>query len=74
MSTKVVKDWENRELTEIIELNIQQLASFLNNFDTSVKFELSKLNEKLTKLERSIDYCEVALKSSKEDKRICIEK
>ena len=33
MASKVVKDWENRELLEIVNLNIQQLAAFLNNFE-----------------------------------------
>lgn len=63
-SAVVLKDWENREIIEIVEINIAQIVSFLNNFESKVKFELSKLNEKLIKLENSLEYCEQAIKYS----------
>lgn len=60
----VQKDWQNRELVEIVELNILQIANFLNQFDVTMRYKLATLNEKLNKLERSLDYCEVAMKTT----------
>jgi hypothetical protein len=60
----VQKDWQNRELVEIVELNILQIANFLNQFDVTMRYKLATLNEKLNKLERSLDYCETAVKST----------
>ena len=63
-SALIQKDWQNRELVEIVELNILQIANFLNQFDISMRFKLAKLNEKLNRLERSLDYCEAAMKTT----------
>jgi hypothetical protein len=63
-SALIQKDWQNRELVEIVELNILQIANFLNQFDISMRFKLAKLNEKLNRLERSLDYCEAAIKTT----------
>jgi hypothetical protein len=41
-----------------------KITSFLNQFDTTVRYKLSLLNEKLNKLERSIEYCEVIAKNA----------
>lgn len=40
-----------------------KLVSFLNTFDQSVRQKLSKLDQKLSKLERCVDYIE-AVKAS----------
>ena len=63
-SADIRKDWESRELIEVIQLNILQVASFLNQFDMSMRYKLATLNEKLNKLERSLEHCEAAIKSS----------
>ena len=60
----IQRDWQNRELVEIVQLNILHIATFLNNFDKSARFKLASLNEKLNKLERSLEYCEAAVKAS----------
>ncbi len=60
----IQKDWQNRELVEIVELNILQIANFLNQFDISIRYKLAVLNEKLNRLERSLDYCESAIKTT----------
>lgn len=39
---------------------------FLNNFDGIVRTKVSTMNEKLTNLERKVEYCEVAIKSSQD--------
>ena len=40
-----------------------KLVSFLNTFDQTVRQKLSKIDEKLSKLERCVDYIE-AIKAS----------
>jgi hypothetical protein len=49
---------------QVVELNILKIANFLNQFDMTVRYKLSELNEKMNKLERAIEYCEAATKSS----------
>lgn len=58
MSAAVQRDWESREIIEVVQLNVLQIASFLNQFDISVRSKLSTLNEKLAKLERALELCE----------------
>jgi hypothetical protein len=63
-SIQVQKDWDDREFVEIIQLNILKITSFLNQFDLSIRYKMSTLNEKLNKLERTIEYVECAFKTS----------
>lgn len=51
-------DWVNREYIELVSGSIKRIADFLNSFDTSCRSRLSTLNEKLTSLERKVDYLE----------------
>jgi uncharacterized protein len=51
-------DWVNREYIELITGSIKRIADFLNSFDMSCRSRLSVLNEKLTSLERKVDYLE----------------
>jgi len=51
-------DWVNREYIELITGSIKRIADFLNSFDMSCRSRLSVLNEKLTTLERKVDYLE----------------
>ena len=60
----IQEDWENRELVEVIQMNILTITSFLNRFDTGTRYKLARINEKLSKLERSLDYLESAVKST----------
>jgi len=57
-------DWENRELIEVVQLNVLQVAHFLNQFDSTMKARLAKLNEKILRLRRSLEYCEEAFKAT----------
>lgn len=43
---------------QVINLNVLKLVSFLNDFDMNVRQKISKLDEKLTKLERTVDQVE----------------
>lgn len=42
-----------------------KLVSFLNNFDKTIRQKLSKFDEKLDKLERSVGYIETMKRSGK---------
>ena len=55
---QIQQDWANREYIEVITNSIKKIAEFLNSFDLSCKSRLAILNEKLTKLERKIEYLE----------------
>jgi hypothetical protein len=47
-------------------MNIIKTASFLNEFDQTIRSRISQLNEKLSKLERSIEFCEAVIKSTQD--------
>ncbi|CAG2105562.1 unnamed protein product [Medioppia subpectinata] len=55
---QIQQDWANREYIEIITGSIKKIADFLNSFDMSCRGRLASLNEKLTSLERRIEYLE----------------
>ncbi|GAB6020660.1 putative protein BRICK1-B [Chamberlinius hualienensis] len=52
------QDWANREYIEVITGSIKKIADFLNSFDLSCRARIATLNEKLTMLEREIEYLE----------------
>ena len=39
-------------------------VQFLNEFDSSVREKLGRLNEKLNKIERNLDYCESSFEAA----------
>ena len=51
---------------EIVQLNVLTITKFLNDFDASTRYKLARINEKLSKLERALDYCEAAVKATLE--------
>eukprot|EP00117_Sycon_ciliatum_P008972 scpid100598/ scgid11453/ Probable protein BRICK1-B len=55
------QDWEDREFVEVITFSIKKMAEFLNNFDMSARSRLATLNEKVTTLERRVDYIEARI-------------
>lgn len=54
------QDWNDRDFIEIISRNIKKISDFLNHFDQSCRGKLAELNEKLTHLERQIEFLEAA--------------
>ncbi|XP_055883264.1 probable protein BRICK1-B [Biomphalaria glabrata] len=52
------QDWANREYVEVITGSIKKITDFLNSFDTSCRSRLALLNQKLTQLERRVEYIE----------------
>ncbi|UYV67426.1 BRK1 [Cordylochernes scorpioides] len=65
IQTQIQQDWANREYIEIITGSIKKIADFLNSFDMSCRARLATLNEKLTSLERRIEYLEARVRTSK---------
>ena len=49
---------------EIIQLNIMKTVQFLNEFDSSVREKLGRMNEKLNMIERNLSYCEASFESA----------
>ena len=47
-------------------LYLQRISDFLNSFDMSCRSRLSNLNEKLTEIERKVDYLEAKVARSGE--------
>ena len=58
MQGQIQQDWNNREFVEVITSSIKKIAEFLNAFDMSARSRLAVLNQKLTALERQVDYIE----------------
>ncbi|XP_053689222.1 probable protein BRICK1-B [Sabethes cyaneus] len=58
---QIHQDWANREYIEVITASIKRITDFLNSFDMSCRSRLAVLNEKLTTLERRIDYLEACV-------------
>ena len=57
-ASPVQQDWEEREFVEVMQLNILQIASFLNDMETTVKSRLATLSERLVVIERQIQFVE----------------
>ncbi|KAH9503747.1 putative protein BRICK1-B [Bulinus truncatus] len=55
------QDWANREYVEVITGSIKKITDFLNSFDTSCRSRLALLNQKLTQLERRVEYIEARI-------------
>ena len=66
LSKTVSQDYEDREFVEVIQLNISKIVSFLNEFDLSARYRLARINEKLTSLERKLQYADAAIRNSNE--------
>lgn len=57
-ASPVQQDWEEREFIEVIQLNILQIATFLNEMEMKVKSKLAILNDRLLVIERQIQFVE----------------
>ncbi|XP_059547806.1 protein BRICK1-like [Myotis daubentonii] len=55
---EIHQDWANQEYIEIITSSIKKIVDFLNSFYMSCRSRPATLNEKLTALERRIEYIE----------------
>ncbi|XP_043407284.1 probable protein BRICK1 isoform X2 [Chelonia mydas] len=55
---EIHQDWANCEYIKVITSSIKKIADFLSSFDMSCRSRLATLNERLTALERRIEYIE----------------
>lgn len=58
VQSQVQQDWNNREFVEAITSSITKISEFLNAFDLSARSRLAVLNQKLTSMERQVEYIE----------------
>ncbi|XP_077976322.1 putative protein BRICK1-B [Styela clava] len=58
---RIQEDWDNREYVEAVTSSIRKMTTFLNLFDASCRNRLTFLNQKLSSLERKIDYIEARI-------------
>ena len=61
-TARVNRDWEERDFVERMQHNVLKITEFLNRFDTSTRYRLAKLDEKLAKLERTMDVVEASMR------------
>ena len=61
VQNQIQQDWNNREFIEVITSSIKKITEFLNTFDMSARSRLAVLNQKLTKLERQVEYIEAQI-------------
>uniref|UniRef100_A0A1I8GL11 Propionyl-CoA carboxylase alpha chain, mitochondrial n=2 Tax=Macrostomum lignano TaxID=282301 RepID=A0A1I8GL11_9PLAT len=55
-------DWNQREYIDLIGFTLKRMTDFLNQFDVSCRSKIAQLNEKLTLLERKVDFIEARIK------------
>lgn len=64
VQSQIQQDWNNREFIETIASSVKKIAEFLNAFDLSARSRLAVLNQKLTSLERQVEYIEARVKKT----------
>ncbi|XP_068655561.1 protein BRICK 1-like [Aristolochia californica] len=60
----VQADWENREFTSYISLNVRRLFEFLIQFEATTKSKFASLNEKLDILEHRLELLEMQVSTA----------
>lgn len=58
VANAVQADWDNRQFSNSLSLNVRRLFEFLLQFEAATKTKLATLNEKLTVLERQLEFLE----------------
>ncbi|KAE9556372.1 hypothetical protein FO519_000412 [Halicephalobus sp. NKZ332] len=51
-------DWDNREYVQLISDNVKNIADFLTQFEVSCKGKLAELDDRITNIERKLDFLE----------------
>lgn len=59
----VQSDWKNRESIEKVSQYILRITEFLNKFEQTTRTKLNQLNEKLSVLERKMEFIEASVAS-----------
>lgn len=60
----VQADWDQREFSESVKLNVRRIYEFVSDFEASTRTKLATLNDKLTSLERQLEFLEAQVKSA----------
>lgn len=60
----VQADWENREFSESVKLNIRRIYDFISELEAATRSKLAQLNEKLSSLERKVDLLEAQIQGA----------
>ncbi|CAM6120472.1 unnamed protein product [Calypogeia fissa] len=60
----VQADWDNRQFSNSLALNVRRLFEFLLQFETTTRSKLATLNEKLATLERQLEYLEAQMSTA----------
>ena len=60
-SGAVQKDWNNREVSEMIQMQILKMTEFLNKFNLSTRHRLATIERRVSSLQRSLAFVEAAL-------------
>ncbi|VDN04699.1 unnamed protein product [Thelazia callipaeda] len=55
------EDWNNREYAQVISDNIRHIGDFLCNFDLSCRSKIAILSDKISLLERKVEFLEARL-------------
>jgi len=63
MSSSIQADWDMRHFIANIQYNITKVVTFLNEFDATTRLRLAGLNEKLSRLERQMDFLEASVQN-----------
>jgi len=66
---QIQRDWQHREYIEVVTSSMKKIADFLNSFELSSRSRLANLNEKLTNLERRIEYVEALVTAEDQSRR-----
>ena len=62
-SETIKENFENREYIEKVSQNILRITEFLNKFEYITRTKLNELNQKLSVIERKMEYIEAAVDS-----------
>ncbi|VDK84912.1 unnamed protein product [Litomosoides sigmodontis] len=55
------EDWNNREYAQVISDNIRHIVDFLCNFELSCRSRIATLSDKVSLLERKVEFLEARL-------------
>ncbi|EFO19549.1 hypothetical protein LOAG_08945 [Loa loa] len=57
------EDWNNREYAQVVSDNIRHIADFLCNFELSCRSRIATLSDKVSLLERKVEFLEARVSS-----------
>jgi chromosome 3 open reading frame 10 len=59
----IQQNWDNREYIEKVSQNILRITEFLNKFEFVTRTKLNELNQKLSVIERKMEYIDATVDS-----------